>query len=260
MKKLFVFIKEKRKYFINLIVTFFGLHKTERGGAILPSLAKGRPLETAHAYRTLYWLCRLLGICLLGSFMTNFGFCILLCELFPLKRVEPMLVTFSPQSEQIVQIEPISSHTEGFSLMVESLSREYVKLREEIDLQTEETRWQKIYNLSAQEVFQAFKGLMSREGEGIYEKRKSRGLTRHVSIRSVSTLSHTPYIVQVEWDGIDYENGVKIKMQSWVSTLTIKFETQRVKFEERYRNPLGFYVTTYGVGEKAPQEDQNDPL
>ncbi len=260
MKNLVGSIKEQRKYFMNLIVTVFRLHRHKREDAILPSLAKGRPLETGHAYRTLYWICRLLGVCLLGSFIINFCFCMLFFDLFPLKKVEPLLVTFSPQTEQIVQIEPIATHTEGFALMVESLSREYVKLREDIDLQTEEMRWQKIFNFSAPEVFQAFKQLMSREGEGLFSKRKNRGLTRHVSIRSVATLSKLPYIVQVDWDSVDYENGVKTKVQSWVSTLTIKFETHRVKFEERYHNPCGFYVTTYGVGEKSPQGEQNDPL
>lgn len=260
MKKLFVRIKDKGKYLKNSIVTLFGLHNKTTRQAILPSLAKGKPLESGNAYRTLYWLCHILGVCLLGSFITNFVFCILFYDLFPLKRVEPMLVTFSPQSEQIVQIEPILSRKEGFSLMVESLAREYVKLREDIDLQTEEVRWQKIYNLSSAEVFQTFKQLMSKEGEGIYEKRKSRGLTRYVSIRSVSTLSKKPFIVQVEWDSVDYENGVKLTKQSWISTLTIQFSSQKVKFEERYQNPFGFFVITYGVGEKSPGEEPNEPL
>lgn len=50
--------------------------------------------------------------------------------LSPLKRVEPMLVTFSLKSEQVVKIEPFERGTKGLRVMTEKLVEEYVKIRE----------------------------------------------------------------------------------------------------------------------------------
>ena len=218
-------------------------------------ILEGRQIETGHAYRSLVWVSRLLGFGLLASILMNVTCSVLLMNVFPLKRIEPFLITMSPKTEQIVKIESFEDETQGFDLMTESQARNYVKLREEIDFQTESIRWEQVYWISSSAVFEIFKNLMNTEDGGVYLTRKNRGLRRSVTILSVSTLSNDPRILQVEWQSNDFQEGFEVLKKNWISTLTVKYEPQKVRFEDRYMNPLGFIVVAYGVTEKDTTED-----
>ena len=218
-------------------------------------ITQGRLIDTNHSYRAFAWVSRILGFGLLSSILVNIIFAILFLNLFPLKRVEPLLLTVSPKSDQVVRIEPFDAETNGFDVMTESLARDYVKMRETVDFQTETERWERVYWLSTPPVFEMFKNIMQThenqsQGSGVYETRKLDNVTRSLSITSVSTLSKNPRILQVEWQSIDAEGGLEIKRTLWISTLTIQYEASSVKFEDRYMNPLGFVVVSYGVSEK----------
>ena len=214
-------------------------------------ITEGRLIETGHAYRAFAWTSKLLGLGFLSSLLLNIVFAMLFMNLFPLKRVEPLLLTISPKSDQVVRIEPFENTTPGFDLMTETVAREYVKLRENIDFQTETMRWERVYWLSSNPVFEIFKNLMNKEGAGAFEKRQLSNVTRSITVLSASTLSNDPRIVQVEWQSSDSQNGSELERKIWVSTLTIRYDASQVRFEDRYMNPLGFVVTGYGVSEKG---------
>ncbi|HQS84736.1 MAG: hypothetical protein B7Y25_07390 [Alphaproteobacteria bacterium 16-39-46] len=218
-------------------------------------ITQGRLIDTNHSYRAFAWVSRILGFGFVSSILVNIIFALLCLNLFPLKRVEPLLLTVSPKSDQVVRIEPFDAETNGFDVMTESLARDYVKMRELIDFQTETERWERVYWLSTPSVFETFKNIMQTSGnqssgQGVYEKRKLDNVTRSLSITSVSTLSKDPRILQVEWQSVDAEGGLEIKRTRWISTLTIQYVASTVKFEDRYMNPLGFVVVSYGVSEK----------
>ncbi len=240
-----------RKIFIKLNV----FKKAASSGDASFLLTESRLIETGHSYRAFAWISRILGFGFLISILVNIVFAVLFLNLFPLKRVEPLLLTLSPKSDQVVRIEPFEAETQGFNVMTESLARDYVKMRETVDFQTETERWERVYFLSSPFVFETFKNMMNKQGDGVYETRRQNNVTRSVSLSSVSTLSENPRILQVEWQSIDAQEGITIKRTRWISTITIQYEPTKVKFEDRYMNPLGFVVASYGVSEKEGELD-----
>ncbi len=234
----------------NILELFQKVKFLKRGQNETLLLTEGRVLETGQAYRLLIWGARFLGVGFLVSVFINIVSVILILNLFPLKKVIPFFITLTPKSEQIVKIEPVEDNVQGVDVMTESLARNYVSQRETLDFQTEENRWRDVYWLSSPEIFESFKTLMNDDQGGIYEARKRKKLYRHILILSVSTLSKDPRIIQVEWQGKDHQEGGEIYKKNWVSTLSISYDAQHVKFEDRYMNPLGFIVTAYGVSEK----------
>ena len=239
---------------INVFKTFKRLSDPQTSCDSSPLLTQGRLIETGHSYRSFAWVSRILGFGFLSSILVNIIFAVLFLNLFPLKRVEPLLLTISPKSDQVVRIEPFEAETQGFDVMTESLARDYVKMRETIDFQTETERWERVYWLSSSSVFETFKNMMNKQGSGIYEKRQRDNVTRSLSMSSLSTLSKNPRILQVEWQSTDYQDGIEINRTRWISTLTIQYEPAEVRFEDRHMNPVGFVVVSYGVSQKNEEE------
>lgn len=233
--------KFKKKFF----------HKTSFSASTPLLITQGRLIETGHAYRAFAWTSRLLVFGFFSSVLLNIVFAILFINLFPLKSTEPLLLMVSPKSDQVVRVESFESTSKGFDLMTEVMCQDYVKLRETIDLQTEAQRWERVYWMSSGPVFDIFKNLMNKDGNGAFEKRQQSNVTRSIIILSASTLSDDPRILQVEWQSIDSQNGAEIDRKTWISTLTIQYDPTEVRFEDRYMNPLGFMVTAYGVSEKG---------
>ena len=239
---------------LNVFKGFKGRTPSQTPCDYSPLLTQGRLIETGHSYRAFAWVSRILGFGFLSSILLNIIFAVLFLNLFPLKRVEPLLLTISPKSDQVVRIEPFEAETQGFDVMTESLARDYVKMRETIDFQTETERWERVYWLSSPSVFETFKNMMNKQGSGIYEKRQRDNVTRSLSMSSLSTLSKNPRILQVEWQSTDYQDGIEINRTRWISTLTIQYEPAGVRFEDRHMNPVGFVVVSYGVSQKNEEE------
>lgn len=213
-------------------------------------MTQGRPINTGHEYRLLIWVSRILSCGFIAGIFMNIISGVVILNLFPLKQVCPFFITLTPKSDQIVKVEPLEIETEGFDIMSESLAKTYVKLRETFDFQTEQYRWDQVYWFSSSEIFENFKTLINDNDRDIYGERKARKLQRDVIILSVSTLSKNPRILQVEWQSRDHIEGKELAKKNWISTLNISYEAQRIKFEDRYMNPLGFTVSAYGVSEK----------
>ncbi len=211
------------------------------------------PLENFETYRAARRVARLTTLCALVLGFVCLSLIFLLLSLFPLKQVQPMLVTFKDKGEQIVRIEPISHNKKAIDQLMESLCRQYVTLRETYDLQSEEERWQRVALMSSQELFQDFIALMDPKREDSpYKKRQQEKATR--SVRIVSSASMAPSaadVFQVEWVSEDYHGGTLIGQERWLTTLTVCLEERTFNHEDQFINPIGFTVTSYTVARKG---------
>ncbi len=206
-------------------------------GVHVPVLESRRYLWTARAY----------AIALYLSLLVNVSLAAALFMLSPLKRVEPMLVTFSPKSEQVVKIEPFMRGTKGFDLMTEKLVGEYVKIREEIlpdDKEMGERYSTYIFNRTSQEQFNIFQQTASK----VYNEFRTRRINRYVDIIVVNRQG-SGYIVEFDTTDVDY-TGREVQKLTWQATLTVDYVERQVTYSEQYINPLGFTITSYNARQK----------
>ena len=197
--------------------------------------------------RRYLWTARAFGIGLYLSLVVNVALAAALFMLAPLKKVEPMLVTFSPKSEQVVHIEPFDKGTRGFDLMTEKMVGEYVKIREEIlsdEKEMAERYSNYIYNRTKSEEFNVFQDEASKR----YNEFRTRRFTRYVDIVVVNRQG-SGYIVEYETTDVDY-TGREVQKLSWQATLTVDYIERQVTYKEQYINPLGFTVTSYSTRTK----------
>ncbi len=209
-------------------------------------------LDIGHDYRSLQWVTRVLTIACVVLFFTNVGTVLLLWGAFPLKQIQPMLLTVHEKSHQVVHIQPIETSEAGRDLLMETLARQYVAWRETIDHQSEEDRWQKLIWFTSKDLYQSFYDLMKpSNSDSPLEKFKKDRVTRSVTLLSTTHLAPSaPNVWQVEWMSIDMRDGQEIGRNVWVSTLTATCEERQVGFDDRYVNPIGFTVSHYTLIKK----------
>lgn len=221
-------------------------------------MALDRPIENFESYRAAQTIARLSTICAVVLGLTVITLSCLIIVLFPLKEVQPMLVTLKEKSEQIVRIEPIERNEKATTLLMETLSRQYVSLRETIDLQTEEMRWKHLSLMTGAQLNEEFLSLMKPENQDSpFKKRQEEQVTREIQILSSTSLAPSaPNIFQVEWVSRDRHKGEIIGQGHWVSTLTVVLEPHEVSLEDQYINPIGFTVTHYTLAQKGRTDAQ----
>jgi type IV secretion system protein VirB8 len=213
-------------------------------------------VDTGQSYRAAWWTAHLFAVIAVVSMLGNVGLASIIYQLLPLKEVVPMLLTVNGQKDQVVRVEPWDVSTQGHQLMMETLARRYVELRERIDLHTEPDRWQEVAWMSGDDVWKDFRNLMKKENaESPFEKRKRDRVTRELRILASPAIKYDPSrlsVVQVEWESQDLAAGSEPRGKgAWLSTLTIAFTPKAVKFEDRYMNPVGFQVVGYSVRPKS---------
>lgn len=208
------------------------------------------PRDTGHAYRTQMWANRVLGLVSAGLVTVVIAQAAVIYALFPLKQIEPMLLIGGSRDDQVWRVEPFQVGARGWDLIAEKLVQDYVQKRETIDLQTEVERWQQVAWMSAEPVFAEFRKFMGRENPNSpFERAKKERLTRRINVRVVSMLNPSQF--QVEFERTDFRNGERIDRKEIVATLTVEFQEQNVRREDRYMNPTGLTVVAYGLAEKS---------
>lgn len=205
-------------------------------------------------HQKLAWLCRVLMI---YSSVVTFFVVVLIVSLmmvFPLKQPIPMLVTATSKSDQVVLIEPIQRNRKGVDLLLETLARQYVLLREPLDFQTESLRWSKLAYFSSVDLMRSFQKQMdSHNPQSPYVDFQRQGVVRQVNILSSASLAPSaPQVWQVEWESLDRDLNTNevLARKVWVSTLTASCIEQETIFQDQYINPVGFTVSHYRVAEK----------
>ncbi|OJX10121.1 MAG: hypothetical protein BGO77_03135 [Caedibacter sp. 37-49] len=203
-------------------------------------MALERPLENFESYRAAQTMARLSTICAVVLGLTVIALICVMIVLLPLKEVRPMLVTLKDKGEQVVHIEPFERNEKATTLLMETLSRQYVTLRETIDLQTEEVRWKHLSLMTGSQLNEEFMSLMKPDNQDSpFKKRLDEQVTREIQILSSTSLAPSaPNIFQVEWISRDRHKGQIIGQGHWVSTLTVFLEPHEVSLEDQYINLL----------------------
>ncbi len=205
---------------------------------------KGRGMQ---AYRMAIWNSHILFMVVVVQLIINVVLAIVVCAAYPLKQIEPMLIQAKGKDDVYVTITPLNPSIAGYSVLLESMVQKYVKQRESIDLVLDGNRWNEIRELSKPEVWKPFFETIVGSKDA-YNKRLHDQVTREVIIRNVSRLDHD--LFQVEWIATDKHLHETLQTSVWVSIVKFSTEPQNVKLEDRFSNPLGFFVTAYSVSRK----------
>ncbi len=187
------------------------------------------PLESFEAYRAARQVARITTITSVVLGLTTIASTAAIICLFPLKEVRPMLVTIKDKGEQVVHIEPIDKNVKALEQLKETLARQYVKLRETFDLQSESERWKQVALMSSTELARVFHETMKLEAVDSPLKKRMHEQT----IRSVQILSSS-----------------SIGREYWITTMTVSLEERSFEYADQYINPIGFTVKHYTVARK----------
>lgn len=208
--------------------------------------------NTGQSFRAIWWVARTTSIACMVLFLTNIATISVIYVMLPLKEIKPMLFSTQDKVNQVVHIEPLEKGTRGRDLLMETLARQYVELREVFDFQTESTRWQKAYWFSSEELGRSFQAQMG-EQDSPYEQFKQRGITRSVIIKnSASVGPSAPNVWLVEWESVDRDPKTGSETHGfWTSTISAECIDRAVNLEDQYVNPIGFSVTHYTVSNQS---------
>lgn len=168
-----------------------------------------------------------------------------IAKLVPLYHVEPMLVTFSDKEKQIVHIEPIEKSIPGYELMAEKMLMEYITIRNEVLLEENEImrRWNRGGYMEIHSTAEGYKQFTTLV-KGVYESAEEVGITRKVEIDSIKLLNSGE--AKALYETIDSnQSGQVINRQNWLATIRFGFMPNKVSYDDRYKNPLGFKVHSF---------------
>jgi len=204
----------------------------------VPALEGRRYLWTTRVFAIGFYLSIILNIILVFTIFS---------VMLPLKRVEPFLVTFSQKDDQVVHIQPLNVRVNGIDVMIEAMSREFVRIREEIltDQQEMQRRW--IDYLKTRMTEADYRAFVTRV-DAPFQELVEKGISRKVEIDRVIRRSASH--LEVYYKTLDQDrSGRTVLTSSWVARLKIGFEAQQTTDQEKYNNPLGFMVFDYSISQ-----------
>ena len=219
---------------------------------------------------------RNVSIATLVSGMMNIALVMALVSVFPLQKVQPYLVTFKNQDNQVVSIDPLATDAPGILYMTEDNVKDYVVQRHQfVPIASHmEAQWGKDSRLAARterELYDKFEKASKLE----LEKMMTGGYTRRIEIESVNRLSEDTWQVNFKThDSLGGKNGTLTAdpsqvlaasrtndpnavlnanltptetVQGWVATMRVEYTPTKVTYDKRLLNPLGFTITDYSV-------------
>ncbi len=205
--------------------------------------------DTGDEHRRDSRVIRVLAAGLLGSIALNVVLGSTIHALVPLRRVEPMFLTTSPRSDQVVTVQPLHANTAGIDLMTEVMCKNYVEMRNGIvqDVGVMTRRWGPkgiIARESSSRIYSAF----VKEMKPILQDAQQRDITRTIQI-TADPIKISAGFFQVQFDTVDTKGGRSTR-QSWIASMVVHYRPHRVSYSDRFLNPLGFTVTAYSVVRK----------
>jgi type IV secretion system protein VirB8 len=211
-----------------------------------------RKIVSFNTFRSFKYLAHVLFSLNILQGLMNIAMVCFVMSLFPLKEIQPMLLSFTDHQNQVVRIQPFARSIEGRKLMTEKLVMRYVELREAIDGITDNQRTKEIHMYSDPPLYEAFRNLVKSDNpkSPVVEFYK-KNMTRSVHVKRCLCLEpDAPNTYRIEWESIDYLHNQEVERKQWITTLTVKFEARDVKYEDQYMNPLGLTVTNYTISKK----------
>ena len=194
------------------------------------------------------WTARAFAVITAFSLCCNIVLILAIFQVVPLYRVEPFLLTFQNRSEQVYNIQPLTTELRNRKAITEVFVREYVLLRSTFssDVSEVEARWMPggpIQEMSDNRVYQDFLDNVATKAISLI---KNKGLERTVKILSVNEL--TDGIWQVEYETKDmYPDSTEPEIGYWTASLNVGYRRKRVKYGDRLKNPVGFTVLRYAL-------------
>ena len=206
----------------------------------------------ALAERRYLWVMRVFAVAFAISMALNLVLVYVVATIFPLKRVEPFLVTFRDRDQQLVNVTPMSRDMNGFQMLTESLIRQYVSLTEEIvpnkDLMNQHWgRGSYVEVFSSPDVYEKF----TKRSMPALDEFLSRNWTRTIKITALEEVTPGFWNIEYETSVLD-ETGTPIQKdpERWLASMTVSFQPRAVTYEKSLLNPVGFTVTAFGVRPK----------
>ncbi|SMF81975.1 Type IV secretory pathway, component VirB8 [Tistlia consotensis] len=209
--------------------------------------------DTGHAYRRLDKTNRILAFLLVGSWAVNAllatGYFILL----PLKQVEPWLLTVSPESKQVVTVEPLHRDLDAWQAATTQWVAQWVTQRHTVlpDRGHTEARLKWLYLRSVEKP--VYEDIESPEEKRFTLDMIRRGGSRTVKIESVSRVAEDFYLVNFETQD-SFPHQTEVQRSRWTATVRIAFrpvdyargEIQSGEARDRLLS-FGFTVVDYTV-------------
>lgn len=194
------------------------------------------------------WTARAFAVVTALSLCCNVVLILAIFQVLPLYRVEPFLLTFQNRSEQVYNIQPITTELRNRKAITEVFVREYVLLRSTFssDVAEVEARWMPggpIQEMSTNKVYQDFLDNVAKKAVGVI---KNQGMQRNVKILSVNELAEGVW--QVEYETQDmYPDSAQPEVGYWTASLNVGYRRKKVKYGDRLKNPVGFTVIRYAL-------------
>lgn len=247
-----------------------------------PADVDGSPSRSRAQERAL----RAVSIVAIVSGMMNVALIMLVFTLFPLQKVYPYLVTFKSQDNQVVSIDPMNITAPSMQYVTEDNVRDYVVQRHsftpiEAAMKAQWGVGSKLWTRTVPDLYQTFADPAKNETG----KMMQAGFKRTVDITQVTQVAADTWQVNFTTTdalpttggtlmGGSYGNGgvtqdqafgippqpynpqasaapaptlPPVGKQNWVATMRVTYQPQRVTFDKRLLNPLGFTVTDYSV-------------
>lgn len=198
------------------------------------------------------WTARAFAVITALSLCCNIVLLLAIFQVMPLYRVEPFLLSFQNQEEQVYNIMPITTELRNRKSITEIFVRDYVLQRSAFsrNLETVDTRWRAggaIQEMSTPQVYQDFLDNVAKKAINMI---RDKGMERKITILSINELSDN--IWQVEYQAEDtYPESVKPEVSYWTASLTVGYRRKTVKYGERLKNPLGFTVIKYALSRNS---------
>lgn len=209
------------------------------------------PFAYKTAHRRMAWLLRLsvgtnvvLAACVVVTIQA-------LVSILPLKETEIALLRADPSDDRIYRVEPISVEVDGFELMLEKLSRRYVRQILTIDGTTQNTRFAEVRDYSDADFFNSY----VKTNKGVIEEAIDDGLNRSITVKGAYQVDAYDgvylYVVEfIQTDRIGKEKPKRRHLRAFLELTPRPFE---VTAAEKFENPLGIRVIAMSIKEQASQ-------
>ena len=195
------------------------------------------------------WLATAL-VCLLFTNIATVG---ALVATYPFLRVEVVPIIADNARNQVYHVQPYRKIVDGQDLVSEVLAKQYVTLRETIDAATESERFLKVNWFSSDDEWRRFFGGPARPEKGQIASLIGQGVRRSVEIvvcQRIDSITPETDKYRVEANFIDTVNGKLHRTVPVEIILTVSYQAQKIRVEDRFINPRGFTIGGYSVRRK----------
>lgn len=210
------------------------------------------------------WIARAFAGVAVLSFVANVLIFVALGALYPLVRVQPFYLTALDKNQQIVEILPAKAEELRSERVEESLVRQYIMARYTVTDNHDELkeRWGTegiVFLMSSQEVYGAFEDIVV---EPVLDAIEKDNLT--VNVRIISPLRDPPQESSSKWSTkvlltkMTQSSNMPVE-ECRSEQLVVQYDplyerANRINWEDRLKNPLGFRVLQYSTSHADIQD------